>query len=58
MALNLATLNVKGLRGSGKCALLFAELSNLSVNVAAMQETHCICAADCLMLEDIDVFSA
>ena len=59
MALNLATLNVRGLRDSSKCAHLLAELKNLSVNVAAMQQTHFICAADCRVLEnDFNVFSA
>ena len=36
MTLNLATLNVRGLRDSSKCARLLAELKNLSVDV---QET-------------------
>ena len=57
MALNLATLNVRGLKDSSKCAYLLAELKNLSVNVAAVQETHFICAADCRVLEnDLVVF--
>ena len=59
MALNLATLNVRGLRDSSKCARLLAELTNLRVNVAALQETHLICAADCQVLEsDFNVFAA
>ena len=46
MALNLATLNMRGLRDS-------------SVNVVAVQETHFICAADCRILEnDFNVFSS
>ena len=57
MALNLATLNVRGLRDSSKCARLLDELSNLRVDVAAVQETHFICAADCRVLKN-DVFSA
>ena len=58
MALNIATLNVRGLRDSSKCARLITELKNLSVDVTAVQETHFICAADCLMLEnDFNVFS-
>ena len=52
MALNLATLNARGLRDASKCACLLGELSNLSVNDPAMQETHFICAADCLVLEN------
>ena len=52
MALNLAPLNVKGLKESSKCACLLSELSKLSVNVVAVQETHFTCAADCQVLED------
>ena len=40
MALNLATLNVRGLRDPGKCTRLLGELKTLGVDVAAMQETH------------------
>ena len=59
MALNLATLNVRGLRDSSKCAHLLAELKNLGVDVAAVQETHFICAVDCRVLgSDFNVFSA
>ena len=59
MALNFATLNVRGLRDSNKCARLLAELKKLSVNVTAMQETHFISAADCRVLEGgFNVFSA
>ena len=59
MALNLATLNVRGQRDSSKCARLLGELKNLRVDVAAVQETHFICAADCHVLEnDFNVFSA
>ena len=58
MALNLATLNVSGLRDPSKCARLLGELKNLSVDIAAVQETHLICAADCRVLEsDFNVFS-
>ena len=49
MALNLATLNVRGLRDTSKWAHLLWELYNLSVNVAAVQKTHFTCAE---MLED------
>ena len=52
MALNLATLNARGRRDPNKCARLLGELSNLRVNVAAVQETHFTCAADCRVLED------
>ena len=59
MALNLASLNVRGLRDSSKCTRLFAELKNLGVDVAAVQETHFTCGADCRVLEsDFNVFSA
>ena len=59
MALNLASLNVRGLRDSSKCACLLGELKNLGVDVAAVQETHFTCDADCRVLEsDFDVFSA
>ena len=59
MALNLTTLNVRGLRNSSKCARLLAAIKNLSVDVAAVQETHSICAADSRVLEsDFNVFSA
>ena len=37
---------------SSKCARLLGELSNLRVNVAAVQETHFTCAVDCRVLED------
>ena len=59
MALNLATLNVRGLRDSSKCARLLGELKTLGVDVAAVQETHFICGADCRVLENgFNVFSA
>ena len=35
MALNLATLNARGLSDPSKCARLLGELLNLSVDVAA-----------------------
>ena len=59
IALNLATKNVRGLRDPSKCARLLAELKNLRVDVAKVQKTHFICAADCRALEkDFNVFSA
>ena len=59
MTLNLASLNVRGLRDSSKCTRLLAELKNLGVDVAAVQETHFTCGADCRVLEsDFNVFSA
>ena len=59
MALNLATLNVRGLRDSSKCTRLLGELKNLGVDVTAVQETHFTCSADCRVLEsDFNVFSA
>ena len=58
MALNLATLNVRGLGDSSKCAHLLAELKNLSVIVIAVQETHFICAEDSRVLgNDFNVFT-
>ena len=59
MALNVASLNARGLRDESKCAHLLAELSNLCVSVAAVQETHFTCGADCRVLEnDFVVYSA
>ena len=59
MALNVASLNVRGLRDSSKCAHLLGELKKLCVDVAAVQETHFTCEADCRVLEnDFNVFSA
>ena len=59
MSLNFSTLNVRGIRDSSKCACLLAELKNLRVNVATVQKTYFICAADCQVLEnDFNVFSA
>ena len=59
MALNLASLNLRGLRDSSKCARLLGELKNLCVDFAAVQETHFTCDADCRVLEnDFNVFSA
>ena len=50
---------MRGLRDSSKCARLLGELKNLRVDVATVQETHFICAADCRILEnDFTVFSA
>ena len=58
MALNLATLNVRGLRDSSKCARLLGELMNLGIDVTAVQETHFTCGADSRVLEsDFNVFS-
>ena len=52
MSLNAVSLNARGLRDASKCAHLIAELSNLGVEVAAVQETHFTCEADCRVLED------
>ena len=50
---------MRGLGNSSKCACLLAELKNLSVDVAAVQETHFICTADSRVREnDFNVFSA
>ena len=59
MALNIASLNARGLRDASRCAHLLSDLSNLYVNVAAVQETHFICEVDCRVLEnDFVVYSA
>ena len=59
MTLNLATLNVRRLRDSSKCARLLAELKNFKVDIAAVKDTHFICAVDCRVQEnDFNVFSA
>ena len=59
MALNLATLNVRGLRDPSKCTRLLDELKNQCGDVAAVQETHFTCGADCRVLEgDFNVFPA
>ena len=59
MTLNLASLNVRGLRDSSKCTHLLAELKTLEVYVAAEQEIHLTCSTDCRVLEsDFNVFSA
>ena len=55
MSLNVATLNARGLRDSSKCARLLRELSNLSVGVGAVQETHFTCAVNCRVLEKVFV---
>ena len=47
-----ASLNARGLRDVSKCAHLLAELSNLWVEVAAVQEIHFTCEADCRVLEN------
>ena len=47
------------MKDTSKCARFLTELSNLSVTVAAVQEIHFTCAADCRVLEDDNVvFSA
>ena len=49
----------QGEKGLSKCARLLGELRNLCVDVAAVQETHFTCGADCRVLEsDFNVFSA
>ena len=59
MTLNIASLNVRGPRDSSKCARLLGELSNLYLDVVAVQETHFPFAEDCRVLEcDFVVFSA
>ena len=59
MPLNVASLGARGLRDASKCAHLLADLSNLCVDVAAEQETHFFCEADCRVLKnDFVVYSA
>ena len=59
MSLNIATLNARGLRDSSKCVRLLGELSNLSMDVTAVHETHFTCAKDCRVMErDFVVLSA
>ena len=59
MTLNIASLNVRGLKDPSKCANLLGECSNLCVNVPAVQETHFISTEDCQVLEsNFVVFSA
>ena len=59
MTLNIASLNVRGLRDSSKCTRLLGELKKFGVDVTAVQETHFTCSADCRVLEsDFNVFSA
>ena len=59
MALSVASLNARGLRDASKCAHLLAELSNLWVDVAAVQKTQFTCKADWRVLEDdFVIFSA
>ena len=59
MALNVASLNARGLRDASQCAHLLDEFLNLCVPVAAVQETHFTCEADCRVLgNDFVVYSA
>ena len=59
MALNLATLNVRGLGDPSKCTRLLGELKNFCLDVTAVQETHFTCGVNCRVLEDdFNVFSA
>ena len=50
MALNVASLNMRGLRDASKRACFLAELSNLCVDVTAEQETHFTCAGVSLLV--------
>ena len=59
MTLNVASLNVRGLRDPSKRAHLLGEHSNLCVDIAAVQKTQLIRAEDCRVLEgDFVVFLA
>ena len=41
IALNIATLNVRGLRDPGKCTRLLGELKPLGVDIAAVPTVVC-----------------
>ena len=59
MALNLATLNVRGLRNPSKVFLVTQNVAWCLVDVAAVQETNFIYDAVCRVPEsDFNVFSA
>ena len=59
MDLSYATLNARWVMDPSKWTCLLGELSNLSVNVATVQETHFICTADYRVQEyDYIVLSA
>ena len=59
MALNVSSLNARGLRDASKCAHFLAGLSYLFVLVTAVQETHFVCKVDCRVLkDDFVVYSA
>ena len=55
MTLNVASLNMRGLRDASKCTRLLGELSNLCVNVAGVQETHFTCREDCRVVLENDL---
>ena len=58
MALNVASLNARGLRDASKCAHLL-RTSRTYVYVAVVQETHFICEVDCRVLKnDFVVYSS
>ena len=52
MALNIACLNVDGLRNLGKAARLLQDLLYLDVDLAVIEETHFIEARDARVLSD------
>ena len=55
----LCNFEFEGTEGSKHVACLFVELSNISVEVTALQETYFTCADDCRVLKDnFEVFSA
>ena len=58
MTLNLASVNMRGLRDLSKYAHLLFAHSNLCVAVVVVQETFFICTADFQVLEnDFSFFS-
>ena len=52
MSLNLAILNVRGMRDPSKCSCFLGEPANFGVDVAAMQATNFTWAVDYWVLED------
>ena len=59
MTLNLAGVNMRGLRDLSKCAHLLGDILIICVDVITVQETHFICTADSRVLENnFVIFSA
>lgn len=59
MAIKLASLNVRGLRDRDKTVHLLCDLLSFGVDVAVIQQTHCVCDIDSRELSgDSVVYSA